>query len=60
MNAWAKRLKTWAAGGVPDDLPLVDAGRKVENKPRDVFAFFIHEGKVNAPQGAMAMAERLK
>lgn len=60
MDAWADRLKTWAAGDVPADLPLVDDGRKVKKEPRDVFAFFIHEGKVNAPQGAMAMAERLK
>lgn len=55
MKVWAKRLKTWAEGGVPADLPLVDEARKVAKLPRDVFAFFIHEGKVNAPQGAMAM-----
>lgn len=57
MKAWANRLETWSQGGVPDDLPLVDDGRKVKKEPRDVFAFFIHEGKVNAPQGAMAMQE---
>ncbi|MBW9090200.1 DUF72 domain-containing protein [Rhizobium wenxiniae] len=55
MKVWAKWLKTWAEGGVPADLPLVDEARKVAKLPRDVFAFFIHEGKVNAPQGAMAM-----
>ncbi len=60
MHAWAGRLKTWAAGDVPSDLPLVDDARKVKKQPRDVFAFFIHEGKVNAPQGAMAMADLLK
>ncbi|MGE7370995.1 DUF72 domain-containing protein [Neorhizobium sp. NPDC001467] len=60
MKKWADRLKTWAAGAVPADLPLVDDGRKVKKQPRDVFAFFIHEGKVNAPQGAMAMADLLK
>lgn len=59
MAAWAGRLQTWAEGGVPDDLPLIDAGRKVTKQPRDVFAFFIHEGKVNAPYGAIAMQERL-
>ncbi|WJH39943.1 DUF72 domain-containing protein [Aliirhizobium terrae] len=57
MKAWAKRLETWSQGGVPSDLPLVDEARKVKKEPRDVFAFFIHEGKVNAPQGAMAMQE---
>lgn len=57
MKAWAKRLATWAEGGVPGDLPLVDDARTVKKEPRDVFAFFIHEGKVNAPQGAIAMQE---
>ncbi|MGA1830719.1 DUF72 domain-containing protein [Rhizobium wenxiniae] len=55
MKEWAKRLTTWAEGGVPNSLPLVDEKRAVKKEPRDVFAFFIHEGKVNAPQGAMAM-----
>ena len=60
LNAWAKRLTTWAEGGVPDDLPLIDGKREVKKQPRDVFAFFIHEGKVNAPYGAMAMTEMLE
>ena len=60
MKAWAKRLETWSQGGVPDDLPLVDASHKPKKQPRDVFAFFIHEGKVNAPQGAIAMRELLE
>lgn len=57
MKAWAKRLAVWSEGGVPADLPLIDDTRKVKKQPRDVFAFFIHEGKVNAPQGAIAMQE---
>jgi hypothetical protein len=52
-------LETWAEGGVPDDLPLIDADRKVSVQPRDVFAFMIHEGKVNAPQGAIALQGQL-
>jgi hypothetical protein len=28
--------------------------------PRDVFAYVIHEGKVRAPAGAMALIERLQ
>lgn len=57
MKAWADRLNTWAEGGVPKTLPLIDEKREVKRQPRDVFAFFIHEGKVNAPQGAMAMQQ---
>jgi hypothetical protein len=60
MKAWGKRLQTWAEGGVPDDLPLIDENHKPKKEPRDVFAFFIHEGKVNAPYGAMAMRELLE
>lgn len=59
LQAWARRLETWAEGGVPDDLPLIDADRKVSVLPRDVFAFMIHEGKVNAPQGAIALQAQL-
>jgi hypothetical protein len=53
------RARTWAIGGIPDDLPLVDATHKTETKPRDVFIYFIHEGKLRAPAAAMALIERL-
>jgi uncharacterized protein YecE (DUF72 family) len=62
IDAWAGRLQAWARGGAPDDLPLVDARAKAAAKtgPRDVFAYVIHEGKVRAPAGAMALIERLR
>jgi uncharacterized protein YecE (DUF72 family) len=59
LDAWAKRLQTWAGGGEPDELPRVDT-TKPEKKPRDVFAYVIHEGKVRAPAGAMELIERVK
>ncbi|WP_205689901.1 DUF72 domain-containing protein [Caulobacter sp. SLTY] len=59
LDDWAGRLKTWAAGGVPADLPLVDPGHTPEPQPRDVFAFIIHEGKVRAPHGAAALQSRV-
>ncbi|MBG18963.1 MAG: hypothetical protein CML31_03190, partial [Rhizobiales bacterium] len=46
-------------GGVPGDLSLIAADRKVEKKPRDVFAFFITGGKVNAPEGAKTLQKKL-
>ena len=46
-------------GDAPDDLPLVDAEHKPAVKPRDVFVYFIHEGKLRAPAAAMALIERL-
>lgn len=52
VKAWGERAKTYADGGVPDDLPLIAPDRKADKKARDVFAFFITGGKVNAPNGA--------
>ena len=35
LDDWAARLKTWAAGGAPDGLPIVDAGpRRGEDAAR--------------------------
>ena len=60
LDAWAGRLETWAGGGRPDDLAVADPAHKPRKKARDVFAFIIHEGKVRAPAGAMALIERFK
>lgn len=58
LDAWAARAKTWAAGGVVDDLPRYGSG-KVPKKKRDVFAFMIAGDKVRAPAAAQALIERL-
>ena len=66
IDEWAERLRSWANGGAPDDLPLVDLPLVEKTKtaapsqPRDVFAYVIHEGKVRAPAGAMALIEKLR
>ena len=60
LDGWAGRLKTWAEGGEPDDLPLCAPDSHAKKTPRDVFAFLIHEGKVRAPHGAMALIEKLR
>lgn len=59
IAAWAKRAKLWASGKEPSGLPRVEQ-RKAESKPRDVFLYFIHEGKIRAPAAAMALIKRLK
>jgi uncharacterized protein YecE (DUF72 family) len=59
LDAWAKRFETWAEGGVPADLPLIDAAHKPAKKARDAFVYFIHEGKVRAPHAAIALMERV-
>jgi uncharacterized protein YecE (DUF72 family) len=60
LDDWAKRLDAWSQGKAPSDLPLIDAKKKAAAKPLDVFAYFIHEGKVNAPADAMETIKRLK
>jgi uncharacterized protein YecE (DUF72 family) len=57
LDAWAERLKVWADGGQPDDLPRVDK-TDAPKKPRDVYAYVIHEGKVRAPAAAMELIKR--
>jgi uncharacterized protein YecE (DUF72 family) len=59
LDGWADRVRRWAAGKVPDDLPRADPARKTAETPRDVFVYFIHSGKVRAPHGAMALMERV-
>ncbi len=58
LEAWAKRLALWAKGDAPDDLATYGA-KPAKAQPRDVFCYLIHEGKVNAPAGAMALIGKL-
>ena len=44
---------------MPEGLPLADPDKKAKAAPRDVFVYFIHEGKVRAPAAAMALIERV-
>jgi uncharacterized protein YecE (DUF72 family) len=60
LDAWTARVTTWARGGLPDDLPLIDPAAKPKKQSRDVFVYFIHEAKLRAPAAAMALIERLK
>jgi uncharacterized protein YecE (DUF72 family) len=60
LDAWAGRLKIWAKGGEPDDLPKADAGHAAPKTARDVFAYIIHEGKIRAPAGAQALIAKVK
>lgn len=59
LDAWAGRAKTWAKGQTPGDLPLLGPAQGKTARPRDVFIYFIHEGKLRAPAAAMALIERL-
>jgi uncharacterized protein YecE (DUF72 family) len=57
LDAWEKRLRVWAQGGVPDDLAVL--AKAPPTGSRDVFAYFISGAKERNPAAAMAMIERL-
>jgi uncharacterized protein YecE (DUF72 family) len=59
LDGWAARAGEWRAGGHASGLPLADAATLPAKLPRDVFIYFIHEGKVRAPHAAMALMQRL-
>jgi len=59
LDQWAQRARVWAKGEEPQDLPRVDEAHRTPAKARDVFLYFIHEGKLRAPAAAMALIERL-
>jgi len=58
LDGWAKRAKTWEAGGAPDDLAVI--GKKPAKAKRDVFVYMISGAKERAPTAAMALIERVK
>jgi uncharacterized protein YecE (DUF72 family) len=58
LDLWAKRAKTWAAGGVPDDLPTFGKAKPKKAK-RDAFIYMIAGDKVRAPAAAQALIGRL-
>lgn len=58
LDVWARRFEAFASGRTPADLATVGEPCP-PGAPREVFAFFIHEGKVRAPAAAMALLARL-
>lgn len=58
LDAWAERFTAYSGGQVPGDLSPLDRTGPAEG-PREVFAYFIHEGKVRAPAAAQALLSRV-
>lgn len=53
LSLWADRARVWAAGGMPDDLPAVEADAAIASNGRDVFMYAINGAKERAPAAAM-------
>jgi uncharacterized protein YecE (DUF72 family) len=60
IGQWAARARAWAEGSDLPELAHVQANQPPKAQARDVFVYFIHEGKVRAPAAAAALIERLK
>ena len=58
LDLWGQRARKWAEGSSPEGLSYADPDRAAEVTARDVYVYFIHEGKVRAPQAALALQER--
>ena len=59
LRHWAKRARSWASGGEPDDLPRIDPAPATRRQPRDVFIYFISSAKERNPAAAMALLQKL-
>jgi uncharacterized protein YecE (DUF72 family) len=59
ITNWANRIRGWAAGGTPEDLPVLAKEKAVES-PRDCFVYVISGAKERAPAAAIALIEELK
>ncbi len=59
LDRWVERVRLWAAGGAPDDLPTLAPPAPNPPKAREVFVFMINGFKPKAPAAAMALIKRL-
>ena len=57
LDRWAGAARIWAAGGVPDAVPLLTP--PPSNVARETFVFVINGAKERAPLAARALIERL-
>jgi uncharacterized protein YecE (DUF72 family) len=60
LDQWARRAVIWAAGDVPDDLPLISDVPAEKLPSRDCFIYFIAGAKERNPAAACALIERLE
>ena len=58
LDTWARRIRTWRTGGVPNDVPRIERTRPAR-RPRDVYCYFDNDAKVRAPFDARGLMKRL-
>jgi uncharacterized protein YecE (DUF72 family) len=58
LDEWERKVRRWAAGGMPREARRIGAASNVRKSGRDVFVYFDNDVKVHAPFNAMDLAER--
>lgn len=58
LEQWSGRLREWARGGEPSDLPRL-ASAPEQQASREVFVFFISSAKERNPAAAIALLKKL-
>jgi uncharacterized protein YecE (DUF72 family) len=59
LDAWARRVRAWAAGGEPGDAIRVMPAGRPRARGRDVYVYFDNDAKVRAPADAESLERRL-
>jgi uncharacterized protein YecE (DUF72 family) len=60
LEHWTARIRLWAQGRHPDDLPHITPNGASPVERRDVFVYFISAAKERNPAAAMALIEQLR
>jgi uncharacterized protein YecE (DUF72 family) len=59
LDEWAARIRSWSAGGEPNDAQLIDFDNRGARRPRDVYVYFDNDVKVRAPYDAQSLCRKL-
>jgi uncharacterized protein YecE (DUF72 family) len=59
LDHWAARIRSWSAGGEPNDAKLIDPDTRPPRRPRDVYVYFDNDAKVHAPYDAQSLRRKL-
>lgn len=60
LDAWAARIRRWAAGGEPRDARKISPLAPRKRGSRDVYCYFDNDAKVHAPFDAQNLAARVR
>lgn len=59
LNAWARKIKVWSAGGSPREAKTIGKAPPKAPEGRSVYVYFDNDVKVRAPYDAMSLAHKL-